>query len=108
MVWEEFLSLQKLRKYGSNLIMRTFAWLRRIVERLMKDMNLKGAFRGRKSRITTPEKFLGGSVDLVCRNFTAFRLEKLKVADLTYVAMYSGFACVAFIIDVFAKYIVAL
>ncbi len=27
-VWEEFLSLRKLERYGGNLTKRTFAWLR--------------------------------------------------------------------------------
>jgi len=48
---------------------------------------LKGAFRGQRSRTTTPEKFLVGSADLVCRNFTAFRPNQLWVTDLTYFAM---------------------
>lgn len=48
-------------------------------------MDLKGAFRGRKSRTTTPEEVPVGSADLVCRNFTAFRPNQLQVADLTYV-----------------------
>jgi len=70
------LSQRKLERYGSNLTERTFAWLRETVKRLMKDMDLKGAFRGRRSRTTTPEKPPVGSADLVCRNFTAFRLKE--------------------------------
>lgn len=67
----------------------------------MKDMDLKGVFRGRRSRTTTPEKFLVGSADLACRNFTAFRLKETSGGR-----PYSDLAYVASIIDVFARYIV--
>ena len=76
------------------------------VERLMKDMGLKGVIRGRKIRTTIPDESANRPADLVCRNFIALRPNQLWVADLTYVAMYSGFAYVAFVIDVFARFIV--
>lgn len=44
--------------------------------------------------------------DLVNRAFTADALRCLWVADITYVAMWSGFAYVAFITDVFSRRIV--
>lgn len=45
-------------------------------------MDLKGVFRGRRSRTTAPEKCLVGSADLACRNFTAFRPNQPQVAAL--------------------------
>jgi transposase InsO family protein len=44
--------------------------------------------------------------DLVQRDFTATRPNQLWVADLTYVATWTGFVYVAFIIDVFSRMIV--
>ena len=44
--------------------------------------------------------------DLVVRQFFAVRLNQLWVADITYVATWSGFVYVAFVIDVFSRYIV--
>ena len=38
--------------------------------------------------------------------FTAYRSDQLWVADFTYVSTWQGFVYVAFIIDVFAGYIV--
>src|SRR5207247_3374876 len=44
--------------------------------------------------------------DLVQRTFTAPRPNALWVADLTYVATWTGFVYVTFVIDVFARRIV--
>ena len=44
--------------------------------------------------------------DLVERDFTAAEPNALWVADLTYVSMWSGFCYVAFVIDVFSRFIV--
>jgi transposase InsO family protein len=44
--------------------------------------------------------------DLVHRDFTADRPNRLWVADLTYVATWVGFVYVAFITDVFSRKIV--
>lgn len=40
------------------------------------------------------------------RQFTASRPNQLWVADLTYVATWAGFVYVAFVIDVYSRYIV--
>ena len=45
-------------------------------------------------------------VDLVDRHFVATRPNQLWVSDFTYVATWSGFVYVAFVIDVFARKIV--
>lgn len=68
----------------------------------MKDMDLKGAFCGRKLRTTIIDESLARAADLVCRNFTALCPNQLQVAGLAYIAMYSGFVYVAFVIDVSA------
>ena len=40
------------------------------------------------------------------RKFSADQPNQLRVADITYVATWSGFMYVAFVIDVFSRYIV--
>jgi putative transposase len=44
--------------------------------------------------------------DLVDRKFTAAAPNALWVADLTYVSTWSGFCYVAFVVDVFSRFIV--
>ena len=77
------------------------------VERLMTKMGLRGAVRGRAFKVTTitdDRQML--PPDRVDRRFVAERPNQLWVADITYVATWSGFVYVAFVIDVFSRYIV--
>jgi putative transposase len=76
------------------------------VERLMRALGLAGVVRGRYHRTTVPDEVSPRPADLVERNFRAVVPNRLWVADLTYVRTWSGFAYVAFIIDVFSRYIV--
>jgi putative transposase len=77
------------------------------VERLMRDLGLRGAVRGRAFKVTTiADDAAARPADLVQREFTATRPNQLWVADLTYVATWRGFVYVAFVIDVFARKIV--
>ena len=77
------------------------------VERLMREMGLAGAVRGRAWKITTQSQpALDRPADLVDRTFAATRPNQLWVADFTYVATWNGFVYVAFVIDVFARRIV--
>ena len=76
------------------------------VERLMKRLGLEGTRRGRRCRTTIPDSDLVRPADLVQRQFVAERPNQLWVADITYVATWSGFAYVAFVVDVFSRRIV--
>ena len=77
------------------------------VERLMRDLGLRGVTRGRAFKVTTiADDAAARPADLVQRNFTATGPNQLWVADLTYVATWRGFVYVAFVIDVFARRIV--
>ena len=77
------------------------------VERLMREMGLHGAVRGRTFKVTThASEELERPRDLVDRDFTAGRPNELWVSDLTYVRLGSTFCYVAFVIDVFARMIV--
>ena len=77
------------------------------VERLMRQMGLRGAVRGRAFKVTTvADESSRRPPDLVEREFHADRPNQLWVADLTYVATWAGFVYVAFVIDVFSRAIV--
>ncbi|UUR51367.1 IS3 family transposase [Shigella flexneri] len=75
------------------------------VARLMAVMGLAGVLRGKKVRTTISRKAVAAG-DRVNRQFVAERPDQLWVADFTYVSTWRGFVYVAFIIDVFAGYIV--
>jgi len=76
------------------------------VERLMRELGLEGVRRGKKKRTTISGEEAIRPADLVNRDFTAASPNRLWVADLTYVATWSGFVYVAFVIDVFSRFIV--
>jgi putative transposase len=76
------------------------------VERLMRELGLAGAVRGKVKRTTVPADVAARPGDLVDRMFSAPAPNRLWVADLTYVATWSGFVYVAFVMDVFSRRIV--
>jgi transposase InsO family protein len=105
-VWKGNFQVYGARKVWRQLN-REGIWVARCtVERLMREMGLEGAVRGRKVRTTVPDVTLDRPADLVNREFKANRPNELWVADLTFVATWSGFVYVAFVIDVFARTIV--
>lgn len=76
------------------------------VERLMRELGLRGVVRGARVRTTVPGLVAERPLDLVQRQFRATRPNQLWVADFTYVATWRGFVYVAFVIDVFSRRIV--
>ncbi len=77
------------------------------VERLMRELHLVGCRRGRQWVITTiGDETLVRPADLVDRLFKAPAPNLLWVADLTYVKTHSGWVYVAFIVDVYSRYVV--
>jgi putative transposase len=76
------------------------------IERLMRDLGLRGVVRGKKHRTTTSDETAARPRDLVERDFTAVAPNRLWVADLTYVRTWSGFVYVAFVTDVYSRMIV--
>ncbi len=105
-VWDDNFQVYGVRKVWRQLHREDIAVARCTVERLMRDTGLQGAVRGRKFKTTVPDNTAVRPADLVDRNFTATQPNQLWVADLTYVATWSGFVYVAFVIDVFARTIV--
>ncbi len=105
-VWEESRGIYGARKVWHQLLRDEVEVARCTVERLMREEGLSGVRRGeRKVRTTKGE---GGErpADLVKRDFSAERPNRLWVADLTYVPCGGGFAYVAFVIDAFSRRIV--
>jgi putative transposase len=72
----------------------------------MKAMGLEGVVRGKPVRTTIPDKARPCPQDKVNRHLAADRPNRLWVSDFTYVATWSGFVYVAFVIDVYARRIV--
>lgn len=72
------------------------------VERLMAQLGLAGAVRGKARRTTLADPAAARPADLVSRQFAPPAPNRLWVADLTYVSTWSGFAYVAFVIDAYA------
>jgi putative transposase len=105
-VWEANLRVYGVRKVWRQLLREGITVARCTVARLMRQMGLVGAIRGRRFKTTVPDLAASRPADLVNRAFVATRPNALWVADLTYVATWKGFVYVAFVIDVFARMIV--
>jgi len=106
-VWKENQSVYGARKVWKQLKREGFEVARCTVERLMAEMGLQGVVRGRAfKRTTIADESAERPADLVRRDFTADRPNRLWVADLTYVATWAGFVYVAFVVDVFSRRIV--
>jgi transposase InsO family protein len=106
-VWKENQSVYGARKVWKQLKREGFQVARCSTERLMATMGLQGVVRGRAfTRTTITDEASSRPADLVQRDFTADRPNRLWVADLTYVATWAGFVYTAFVIDVFSRRIV--
>jgi putative transposase len=105
-VWNENRQVYGSRKVWLQLQREGFPVARCTVERLMRQMGIRGVVRGKKLRTTIPDELASRPADLVERNFTAAHPNQIWVADLTYVATWAGFVYTAFVIDVFSRMIV--
>jgi putative transposase len=106
-VWNEHQQVYGPRNVWRQLRREDVRVARCTVERLMREMGLRGAVRGRAWKTTTEsDPAASRPADLVKRQFTATRPNQLWVADFTYVATWRGFVYVAFVIDIFARRIV--
>ncbi len=106
-VWDDNQQVYGPRKVWRQLRREGHRVARCTIERLMREMGLRGVVRGRAWTVTThAESATGHPADLADRRFVAPRPNQLWVADFTYVATWRGFVYVAFVIDVFARRIV--
>jgi putative transposase len=76
---------------------------KRTVERLMRELGLAGARRGKKVRTTRTDTAVARAADLVGRQFTPAGPDRLWVADFTYVPTWSGMVYVAVVIDAYSR-----
>ncbi|EHL4626382.1 IS3 family transposase [Escherichia coli] len=104
-VYDENHQVYGVRKVWRQLLREGIRVARCTVARLMAVMGFAGVLRGKKVRTTVSRKAVAAG-DRVNRHFVAERPDQLWVADFTYVSTWQGFVYVAFIIDVFAGYIV--
>jgi putative transposase len=105
-VFEENFRVYGARKVWRQLKREGHDLARCTVARLMRGMGLQGVIRGKPVRTTISDKAAPCPLDHVNWHFKAPRPNALWVSDFTYVATWSGFAYVAFIIDAYARRIV--
>jgi transposase InsO family protein len=105
-VWQENFRVYGARKVWLQLNREGIEVARCTVERLMQRLGIQGVGRGATFKTTVTDEAASRPADLVQRAFTADRPNQLWVADITYVATWTGMIFVAFVIDVFARRIV--
>jgi transposase InsO family protein len=105
-VFAENFAVYGVRKVWRQMMREGVSVARCTVERLMRDMGLAGVIRGKPVRTTISDKVAPCPLDRVNRQFHAPAPNRLWVSDFTYVATWAGFVYVAFVIDVYARYIV--
>ena len=106
-LWTEHHQVYGSRKMWRQMGREGLRVARCRVRRLMRELGLAGAVRGRAWIVTTqPDVTTDRRPDLVGRQFTATRPNQLWVSDFTYVATWAGFVYVAFVVDVFSRRIV--
>ena len=102
-VWEANFQVYGVRKIWQQLQREAVAVPRCQVARLMKQMGLAGAVRGKTVKTTRSDRAVPCLLDRVNRQFQAPAPNTLWVSDFTYVATWQGFVYVAFVIDAFAR-----
>ena len=105
-VWSENNCVYGAEKIWRQMNRESIGVARCTVERLMDSIGLQGIVRGSRCKTTSSNPKAEHPSDLVNRQFTATRPNQLWVADFTYVATWIGFVYVAFVIDVFSRWIV--
>ena len=105
-VFAENFEVYGVRKVWRQLQREGFDVARCTVARLMRAMGLQGVIRGKPVRTTISDKAAPCPLDHVNRQFQAPRPNALWVSDFTYVATWTGFVYVAFVIDAYARRIV--
>ncbi len=95
-----------IRKIHAQLNREGHEVARCTIERLCRELGVRGTVRGKWPRTTKPAPETDRPGDLVERDFTATAPNQLWVADLTYVRTQSGWVYVAFVLDAFSRMIV--
>jgi putative transposase len=91
------------RKVWLQLNREGIAVARCTVERLMRELGLTGAVRGKVKKTTIADPEDRRAEDLVGRQFARLAPDRLWVMDMTYVSTWSGWVYVAFVTDAYAR-----
>jgi len=109
-VWDENYQVYGVRKAWHQLKREGFTLARCTVDRLMKQIGIRGAVRGKVVKTTVPDTSVTSHQspvpcprDKVNRRFRAPAPKLLWFSDFTYVCTWQGFAYVTFVIDTFAE-----
>jgi len=102
-IFEENYACYGVRKVWHTLLNEGWSVARCTVERLMRELGLRGAVRGKVKRTTIAGKNADNADDLVNRVFWAPAPNRLWVADFTYVSTWEGWCYTSFVTDVFAR-----
>jgi len=106
-VWDEHRQLYGADKVWAQLKREGISVARCTVERLMRELGLRGVVRGKpRVRTTVGDDASDRPQDLMARQFRAPAPNRLWVADLTYVKTHSGWVYVAFVVDVYSRFVV--
>ncbi len=105
-VWEENFRVYGARKVWKRINREQFRVAKCTTERLMQKLGIQGVRRGKGYKTTIPGESAARPADLVNRDFTATWPNQQWVADITFVATRQGVVYVAFVIDVFSRYII--
>ncbi len=105
-VWQQNFMVYGADKVWRQLRREGVAVARCTVERLIRELGLRGVRRGKQLRTTVPDPKAPCPLDRVNRQFRAERPNQLWVSDFTYVSTWQGWLYVAFVVDVFARRIV--
>src|SRR5919199_344291 len=106
-VWDEHRQVYGAHKVWAQLNREGIAVARCTVERLMRELGLRGVVRGKpRVRTTGGDDTPPRPLDLVARQFRAPAPNRLWVADLTYVKTHSGWVYVAFVVDACSRFVV--
>jgi putative transposase len=102
-IWDANYGVYGARKIWLALHREGVGVARCTVERLMRELGLEGARRGRRHRTTIADPGVARPADLVRRRFTPARPDAVWVADFTYVATWSGTVYDAFVLDAHSR-----
>jgi len=105
-VHSENFSVYGARKVWHELHRQGHTVARCTVERLMRELGLSGAVRGKKVRTTIADPSAERAPDLLDRAFVAEAPNRIWVADFTHVAAWAGTVYVSFVVDTFSRRIV--
>ena len=83
-VWHENFRCYGAYKIWKQLALEGIRAARCTIERLMRELNIKGVRRGRAIKTTIPDEHANRPQDLVNRQFEADHPNQLWVADITY------------------------